>query len=737
MVAARRSVSSGILAAAALVPAAVWFLPALLLRQAPSYRDQGDFFFPLKLYTADRLLAGEVPLWNPLSGAGEPWLANAQSGVFYPPTALFFLPSPALAAALFLLLHFAIAAWGGWRFLKEEGVSDAGATLGAAALAGGCFAASLSVYWNHFAAWAYLPAIVSLARSGLVSRRSLAGLALLTGLQAMAGSPEMTLATIAAAAVFCWESRPCPDGWLDRPRSGRMLSLAAAAGLGLSLAAWVLLPMGELALNSGRKAALPAAERERGAVELSGFGSALGLTGREASGTDYLVSLCLGPLALVPAIALFAERERRRIAFLLALLAACGILLAMAAPPGPWLRSLPPFNRLRYPAKALALTFFAVPMMAGLGTDSFRFVKSRRIALLLAALCVAGLSASLFSRMPRSASLAGGAGLAALLLLALTGARPGGAELPRVFLAGAAATALAVSLAFAGRALPRFSPEESIRRIPESIPFLARITGRVLTPSMEKLARWAVRDSRFDAATLERQREALVGYTNLIAGVSTVRTAAAMPTEAASAIVGAVDAPFNPIAAAGAAAGRVYWTPFLPGQMGSRKVGDFYRAPINPYRPRLSFTSGWRIETDSERAWKEVAGGARDWSREVALDREPEPRPAARGKRSFVVARIAEDHPERVAAQVSSDAAGILVLADLYYPGWRAETDGRPARLMRADGLFRAVALPAGSHTVVFRYRPVSFFLGSAISLIALVAIALIALAGGRVGRPA
>src|SRR6266545_2699132 len=142
MVAARRSASPRILAAAALLPAAVWFLPALLLKQAPSYRDQGDFFYPLKLYTVGRLLAGEIPLWNPLSGAGEPWLANGQSGVFYPPTAFFLIPSPALAAALFLLLHFGIAAWGAWRFLKEEGVSDAGAMLGAAALAGGGFAAS-------------------------------------------------------------------------------------------------------------------------------------------------------------------------------------------------------------------------------------------------------------------------------------------------------------------------------------------------------------------------------------------------------------------------------------------------------------------------------------------------------------------------------------------------------------------------------------------------------------------
>ena len=45
---------------------------------------------------------------------------------------------------------------------------------------------------------------------------------------------------------------------------------------------------------------------------------------------------------------------------------------------------------------------------------------------------------------------------------------------------------------------------------------------------------------------------------------------------------------------------------------------------------------------------------------------------------------------------------------------------GVPSPILRANGLFRAVALPAGSHEVVFEYWPVSFFVGWAIALIAL-----------------
>jgi hypothetical protein len=50
--------------------------------------------------------------------------------------------------------------------------------------------------------------------------------------------------------------------------------------------------------------------------------------------------------------------------------------------------------------------------------------------------------------------------------------------------------------------------------------------------------------------------------------------------------------------------------------------------------------------------------------------------------------------------------AGLLVLADTAYPGWRAEVDGQRVRLLRANYTFRAVALGPGEHRVTFRYRP-------------------------------
>jgi hypothetical protein len=59
----------------------------------------------------------------------------------------------------------------------------------------------------------------------------------------------------------------------------------------------------------------------------------------------------------------------------------------------------------------------------------------------------------------------------------------------------------------------------------------------------------------------------------------------------------------------------------------------------------------------------------------------------------------------RVTVRVRTDKAGLLVLADPWYPGWRAEVDGRGTEIHRVDHGFRGVQLPAGEHEVVFTYH--------------------------------
>ncbi len=77
--------------------------------------------------------------------------------------------------------------------------------------------------------------------------------------------------------------------------------------------------------------------------------------------------------------------------------------------------------------------------------------------------------------------------------------------------------------------------------------------------------------------------------------------------------------------------------------------------------------------------------------------------------------------PARSVWRVRTDRPGYLFTGDAYYPGWKAELDGQPTTLYRANLAFRAVRVPAGEHVVVHRFEPRSVWLGLAIGAVALV----------------
>ncbi len=84
-------------------------------------------------------------------------------------------------------------------------------------------------------------------------------------------------------------------------------------------------------------------------------------------------------------------------------------------------------------------------------------------------------------------------------------------------------------------------------------------------------------------------------------------------------------------------------------------------------------------------------------------------------------AAVLSYQPERVVVETNGENAGWLVLTDAWYPGWCAKVDGAPIEIVRADVLFRAVSVPAGSHRVEFTYEPSSFRIGAGISAATLI----------------
>jgi hypothetical protein len=126
--------------------------------------------------------------------------------------------------------------------------------------------------------------------------------------------------------------------------------------------------------------------------------------------------------------------------------------------------------------------------------------------------------------------------------------------------------------------------------------------------------------------------------------------------------------------------------------------------------PRAFVVGRVEVEPDPERVLERMRSA--DLAK-IALVEEPLPEPlAASDAQEPGHATIVLYEPNRVAVRTASDAGGLLVLTDRWFPGWRARVDGRPVAILRTDYLYRGVAVPAGEHVVEFIYHPRSFLLG-------------------------
>jgi hypothetical protein len=90
------------------------------------------------------------------------------------------------------------------------------------------------------------------------------------------------------------------------------------------------------------------------------------------------------------------------------------------------------------------------------------------------------------------------------------------------------------------------------------------------------------------------------------------------------------------------------------------------------------------------------------------------------GTRSAGSARIVGYEPDRVTIDANLARPGIVVLSDNWFPGWKAEVDGRSANVDRVDYLMRGTVVGAGHHVIEYRYQPASWRSGWILSLLAL-----------------
>jgi len=790
-----------IAAVAGLLVFAVLLFRESIFPQKPVYgMDSHRIFARAYEYNAEEMLAGRLPLWNPHWLMGVPHLADPQMAVLYPPAfVLFALFSAGAAAGLYMALH--LAAAGGLMYLlaRRLGLGRPGAVLAAVVFScGGALLPRIYAgHMNYIASAAWMPLVVlladSLARRGRL--RTAIWLAVAVSAQFLAGHPQVVVLSSLAAAVFfgfrLWREsiaagEASKGAFALRSRIG--LAVGAAA-LAAGLSAVLLLPAAELASQSirsgglGYRHAASYSMHPENLMTLAApgyFGSALGYWGRwlawEVTPYFGVVPLALALLALVDGI-------RRPRTVMLGALAAAALLLAMGKYVGLYrvvYLVVPGMDAFRAPGRFLLVFALAAALLAGEGLGvlvaaSEKTASLRRTLIawgvLTAALAVWTVAAGLtdpkgefwterterrfkrnvyLERQPahfrspwgrermlsdaRRASAWGLVAAAAALALLYSRYRD-----PSRTGAAAAAAVLAVAVTMV-ELLAAGAPYVRARELPE--------WPRHLREQLDTArgTRVVFDDGSYNfGLVLKHRLETPMGYHGMMPRnvaelfAKTIRMPPGTPL---------FMAPFWKHVSTHDLMGVKYvvlrdGTPYRPVHL--REI--IKTPPYTVYEslrvmPRAFIVHEAATIPDRGEALERVSSPGFDFEEIVVVDREPPAQPETPDLSES--APMVEHSSERVTAEIYMETRGFLVLADTFFPGWRATVDGREAPIYRADHALRGVYLETGLHKVVFEYRPRPLVTGMWISVAALVLTisGLIVLAvrgrgerGGRGGR--
>ena len=670
---------------------------------------------------------GQLPLWTPLILSGMPLVSNQLAMLFYPPNLLcLFLPVNAVLNGLFVT-HIFWAGAGLYLFMRRGlAVSVAASFIAALSFmfSGKLLAHVAAGHASLVGALAWLPWALLCIHLALAERKRLYSVftGVMLALQATLHTQILiyTAYTLLAYALFQLFTASCQgDGpWWRRLLRGSLL-LAPLPLAFLLVGAIPILPLIEMMGHSNRALSLG----EASAFSLSWLTLFVGLflpTGR--GGHEMVIYLGLLPLSLTPLA--WRRKEDPRLLFFVGL-AVFSLLFALGSHTplfGLCYDLLPGFRWLRTPARAWFLQALATAVLVGYGFDALTTrawsTRSRR------RLTLGGMSAA-FSCLLLGAGLIAIYGQASratiglallpvaalgLIILAVQG------RLKRQGLALAMTLLLLADLWSFDRPLLLFqSPEQAFAPQREVAEYLASQEGlfRVYSPSY----------------SLPQHLAALVGL-QLVDGAEPVHLwrydrfmslAGGYPFPGFSVTV----PPFPPgqdlaqahrdtrpnLTLLGLLNARFLAAEFpmddedltLLKVMGRTHVYENERA-----LPRAFVVGQVKVVSDEEEVLSELALFD---PRELAILEEKPPwtldTPSL-----FQEAQVTFYSPNKIVVRTDLSAAGLLVLSEMWYPGWRAYDNGREVKIHRANYLLRSVYLEAGRHTVEFVCDPLSVKLG-------------------------
>ena len=659
---------------------------------------------------AARLLVheGRTPLWDPHQFCGTPVLGLGQAAVLYPPVLITFAVLPRWAALQALYaVHALVLTLGFIRYGHRHGIERAGAGLAALVTVAGVLRGPLRVGVDHpafLAAVAWIPWLLYCFERALdgTARRWVACFAVVAALQWLAGYPDFgfDLAVLLFVVAVLH-----PQATLAR----RLATVGIGLALGAALAAVQLLPVAEAVAES------PRVDTTYHAL----FRSMFAVKSLPQLGAILLERVGPGALALALMGLWRPLQPRVTLAWSAALVWA---IFALNRPLR-WLYLLPPFSGLRFPFGWSGCAVALIGLLAGAGLTTAWQARAQAIRVLgiAAALLAVGFGVAAVARAPESlppfnpgsaAYRAPDLDLVATRVATLRTLDAGDTnDAPRVLSEREAAAGAGIrhGLPMANGHDPSLPP----RRVVELLEAANLYDGLGLYRSRDR------------AQLAERPQVAAV----LGIGVVVVPQAKAAALRAAG---------FTPVGTL-PPDDVVLVHPAVPRARLVHEIVEAHADGALPDEPRRAPDGGTLdatlapdrdpVATAVIAATDLEAGAAQHAIGTAGRHEIAAPPPGA-----LEPVRIVEDRAEQVTIDVTAAAPGLLVLADTFYPGWRATVNGTPEPIVRVDHAFRGVWLAAGQHRVVFRYAPVSVQRGAAVSAVAAV-IVLLCLAWPTGGR--
>jgi hypothetical protein len=662
-----------------------WRYGAPLVGRVWHFEDISAYFVPLYSSAARAMRHGEFPTWDPGAWSGQPLVGDPQLGLFYPPNWIWMLVAPVRVYAWLQLFHVVVGAAGMWALARARGRSTAAAAIAATSLAAGAFCVLELRHAMFVATTAWLPWTLW-AVERLAQRRSVdhalwvaltLALALLAGGWSMLVWGALVLAVYAAAAIARADDR--------RARITLVVALAGAGALALALAMVQIVPalaharLSPRALGVTREFASSYAWPSwRYAATLlvpTMFGDTARGTYVGAPDQWELCGYGIGLIGGLLAIASLGLRERRgeRIALFLLTVVACEIARGADGFLQPLLARLPMFSSLRCPARALYVWTLAAPLLAADGVDALAELWPRRATWLRPLLVAAVAAELLFIFRGENPSTT----------MAAAEARPAAIDWLRAHSApGRATNDVHLGNRFHNMGMRwRFESAGGYHSLP---------IWRYLN-----LLWIANHGAPYPRAQLgdDLTGQGLWSFASPIVDLLSVQWVMA-PRD-------------RPIDAQG-------WTRAFAGDDGI----DVWRN--HNALPRAFVVYAAERVADEAAAARAISSPKWNPTRAVVVE-EDVALPARASVPPTQTTQLVREGPPLLVLEVAATRAGMLIVGEPWYPGWRVTVDDKPQRLLRVDYALRGVRLEAGVHVVAMELACPPLQAGACVTLAALI----------------